>query len=98
MRSMLRLPGWPRRLLVLSLALSPSCCKRQQTQEPVHPVVEVPISCLSPEVLASRPKPIEETLMRCLDQGNSAEDCITHDARVREAYIERVLANCGVKP
>lgn len=98
MRSMLRFRVWLPGLLVLSLGLLPSCCRKPQTREPVQPVVEVRSSCVTPELRADRPKPIDETLMLCLDQGNRAEDCITHDARVREAYIERVLANCGVKP
>lgn len=89
------IPLWlatPLRLSVLSLALLPSCCKKSQTPVAAPTVRQ---SCLTPELQASRPKPIEETLMICLDQRNSAGDCVAHDLKVREAYIVRLLANCG---
>jgi len=98
MRSMLRSRSLLPMLLVLSMALSPSCCKRPAQPAPVQPVVRVPVSCLTPELLAARPGPIATTLMDCLSQGNSAADCVAHDDRVREAYIVRLLANCGAKP
>lgn len=96
MRSMLRLLKPLPVLLVLSLAASPSCCKRQLLPDPVRPVQALR-SCVTPEIRADRPKPIAEALMTCSDQGNSPEDCIAHDDKVREAYIVRLLANCGAK-
>lgn len=93
MRSMLRLRSVLLTLLVLSMALGGGCCKK--SPEPVRPVTVVPRACVTPEMKAARPKPIAETLMACLDQGNSPYDCVAHDARTREAYIVRLLANCG---
>lgn len=94
MPSMLRSPAPLRALLALFMALSPSCCKRPPTRDPVRPTTEILRSCLTPELLAARPPPIVETLVTCSSQGNSPEDCVAHDDRVREAYIERLVANC----
>jgi hypothetical protein len=95
MRSTLRLFVPLQRLSVLSLVLLSGCCKRQTLPEPAPRVVTLPTSCVSPELRAGRPKPIDEALMICLDQGNRAEDCVAHDAKVRDKYIDRLLANCG---
>lgn len=81
-------------LLALSLAATSGCCK--PAKPPVLPVVEVPRSCVTASLLAARPAQSDPTT--CSSQGNDVRDCLAHDVLERDAYITRLLANCGAKP
>ena len=93
MRSTLR--SWLLLLMpVLLTVLLGGCCK--SPKPPAQPVVQVPVSCVSPAMAANKPPPPDPTT--CSHQGHSVVDCLAHDVLVRDAYIIRLLANCGVKP
>lgn len=88
------MPWMPRLLKLLPPALLPAlltaCCKRA----PAQPTV-VRQPCLTAELLAARPR--SSDLMTC-SLSNRLADCLAHEVLERDAFIVRVLANCGVKP
>ena len=79
---------------VLSMAPLTGCC--HAGAQPVQPTVQVPTRCLSPKILASRPRPLDPTIL--CGPGISVVDCLAHEIELRDAYIARLVANCGGTP
>ncbi len=80
--------------LVLSMAAFSGCCRN--AKPPTPGVVTVRQPCITKELQVALPQPSDP--MTCSHQGHSVLDCLAHDVNLRDAWITKALANCGVRP
>lgn len=80
--------------LALWMVLSIGCWKHGA--QPVAPRQPQSSRCrMTPELLADRPTHPDPTTL--CGPGHNALDCISAYAEAQDRYINRLLANCGVK-
>lgn len=83
-------------LMVLSMAPGSGCRRSGAQPAPVQPVVVVRQSCLTKTLMESRPMGLDPTTLCGLR--SSVVDCLAHQIELRDAFIARLIANCGVAP
>lgn len=82
-----------RSTLLMAALLAPMIGCWRNGAQPVQPTVEVPVSCLTPKILADKPHPLDPTTL--CGPGISVVDCYAYQILLRDAYIARLVANCG---